>query len=149
MHVDRQTGLVLLAMCAVAWFFLIPNYVIGHEQQVFPRIVLVLIAIPSLVMCIRTGPRKTAEPEDPAMARSRRVALVKIGVMGGAYLAYLLLIPVVGFFVSSFAATVGFLFYLDIRNVKTLTLVPLGLLGSIYVVMECFLNFNLPSGILF
>ena len=149
MHADRITGLTLLGMCVFGWFFLIPMYVPGDVQQIFPRAILIFISLPSLAMCLRKTARAKTAPPDPSVTASRRAAFIRMLTMAAVYLAYLLLIPVVGFFVSSACAAVGFLLFLGVRSPKAVILVPAVMLAAIHIVIERFLHFELPSGILF
>lgn len=54
MHQDRLLGLGLLLLCALGWFWLIPVYVEGDIQQVYPRAVIILISLASLGLCLRS-----------------------------------------------------------------------------------------------
>ena len=108
MHQDRLLGLGLLLLCALGWFWLIPVYVEGDIQQVYPRAVIILI-----------------------------------------YLAYLLLIPRLGFFSCSLVAAVFFLWFLGVRKLRSLLLVPCIILICVHLLIERGLRFDLPDGLLF
>ena len=109
MHQDRLLGLGLLLLCALGWFWLIPVYVEGDIQQVYPRAVIILISLASLGLCLRSEPRVKAKPIPPEDRPARLMAALKLVGLMAAYLAYLLLIPRLGFFSCSLVAAVFFL----------------------------------------
>lgn len=140
MHQDRLLGLGLLLLCALGWFWLIPVYVEGDIQQVYPRAVIILISLASLGLCLRSEPRVKAKPIPPEDRPARLMA---------AYLAYLLLIPRLGFFSCSLVAAVFFLWFLGVRKLRSLLLVPCIILICVHLLIERGLRFDLPDGLLF
>ena len=82
MHQDRLLGLGLLLLCALGWFWLIPVYVEGDIQQVYPRAVIILISLASLGLCLRSEPRVKAKPIPPEDRPARLMAALKlVGLM--------------------------------------------------------------------
>ncbi len=147
MHRDRLVGILLIVFCIFGWFYLIPNFIKGETQQVFPRIILIFILMPALGLALRQSKTGTQAQNTTEKQASQR-AFIKICCLAIMYLGYLLLIPVLGFFVCSAAITVGTLLFLGVRKMKTLVLVPLVMLSIVHVVIERFLNFVLPTGLL-
>lgn len=149
MHQDRLLGLGLLLLCALGWFWLIPVYVEGDIQQVYPRAVIILISLASLGLCLRSEPRVKAKPIPPEDRPARLMAALKLVGLMAAYLAYLLLIPRLGFFSCSLVAAVFFLWFLGVRKLRSLLLVPYIILICVHLLIERGLRFDLPDGLLF
>jgi uncharacterized membrane protein len=64
-------------------------------------------------------------------------------------LAYIILIEVIGFFVSTFIFTIGFMFMYKENSKKTMIVTALGINLFIYVLFVLQLNVPLPQGLLF
>ncbi len=147
MHRDRLVGILLVVFCIFGWLYLIPNYIKGESQQVFPQIILFFTFLPSMGLILRrSGPQ--IDDESSLVKQSQRKAFIKITFLAAMYLIYLLLIPVLGFFVCSLVIMVGTLLFLGIRKVKTLVFIPVVVLTLIHVIIERFLKFVLPAGLL-
>lgn len=148
MKSDRLTGLVVAASCLLVWCVLLPLYAEGTEQQIFPKAVLTMLMLTSAWMVFKPHPDKPRAAQSNEAVRARRRAGLKTAFMGACYLGYLLLIPVLGFFVSSLFATIFFLYFLGVRKPVLLIGVPSGMLLVIYLVIECGLRFTMPRGML-
>ena len=140
MHQDRLLGLGLLLLCALGWFWLIPVYVEGDIQQVYPRAVIILISLASLGLCLRSEPRVKAKPIPPEDRPARLMAALKLVGLMAAYLA---------FFSCSLVAAVFFLWFLGVRKLRSLLLVPCIILICVHLLIERGLRFDLPDGLLF
>lgn len=143
MNSDRCIGLGFLILCALLWFVIIPGQTEGAEEAFVPRLTVLGLAIPSLIMFVRR-PRSVTPlnfyPE--AFVRSTLPTL-------GLFLAYLIGVSYVGFYVSTACFLILSLLLFGERRVKTLILAPTVLLAAVYVVVSVFLNFQLPAGMLF
>lgn len=64
-------------------------------------------------------------------------------------IAYVILIPIIGFYVTSFLFIVFLNYFLESRKIWELTVLPLVLLLLIYLLFNVFLGVNLPEGFLF
>jgi putative tricarboxylic transport membrane protein len=65
------------------------------------------------------------------------------------FIIYVMLIPKVGFFVSSFLFVMLLKYYLGSRKLWELVLIPTGLLSIVYLIFVKLLLIKLPPGILF
>ena len=54
MLIDRFIGCLFLCLCALLWFVIIPQQVSGEEQAMYPRLTIIFLAIPALLMALRT-----------------------------------------------------------------------------------------------
>lgn len=142
MRANRLIGVFFILFCAVSWFYLIPTFIKGEEQAVYPRLVLLFLLLPALGLLLRSGDVVVAAgtPSRPDPMTFMLIAL---------YLAYLYGVQRVGFFVASFVCAVLFLLLFGERRPLMLFCVPTGLLLGIHLVIERFLHFPLPVGFLF
>ena len=143
MNNDRWIGLGFLILCALLWFVIIPGQTEGTEEAFVPRLIVAGLTIPSLIMFLRR-PRMTI-PLDFYPEAFLYSTLPTLGL----FIAYLLGVAFIGFYVSTAFFLVLSLLLFGERRAKTLILAPASLLVSVYVVVSVFLNFQLPSGLLF
>ncbi|HJD96473.1 tripartite tricarboxylate transporter TctB family protein [Mailhella massiliensis] len=143
MHTDRLTGLGFLVFSALLWFVIIPGQTEGPEEAFVPRLAVLVIAIPALIMLLRTPREKLPSTFDPATFL--RVSMPAIAL----FLLYLISLACIGFFIPSFIFLVCALLLFGERRKKVFLFTPLVCLGGIYVIIVHFLQFTLPRGILF
>lgn len=77
------------------------------------------------------------------MGSSQRVA-ISIALIT----AYIVMVPVLGFFTATLVYLVGHMTYLGIRPLWKPVAATLGVLGVLYVLFEFLLRVDLPSGLL-
>lgn len=58
MSVDRLIGGLFLFACLLLWFWIIPQQVVGEEQAFYPRLTVILVAIPAALMFLRNKGRR-------------------------------------------------------------------------------------------
>ena len=143
MHTDRLTGLGFLVFSALLWFVVIPNQTEGPEEAFVPRLAVLVIAIPALIMLLRTPGKQLPATFEPALFL--RVSVPTIAL----FLVYLISISYIWFFIPSFVFLLCSLLLFGERRKKVFLFTPLVCLGGIYVIIVHFLQFTLPRGILF
>lgn len=143
MHTDRLTGLGFLIFSALLWFIIIPAQTEGPEEAFVPRLAVLIIAIPSLIMLLRT-PREKPAPNFNLIVFLRVSAPVIL-----LFLVYIVSLSQLGFFVPSFVFLVCSLLLFGERRKNLFLLTPLACLGGVYLVVVRFLQFELPQGLLF
>ena len=142
MNNDRWIGLGFLILCALMWFVIIPGQTEGADEAFVPRLTVIGLAVPSLIMLVRRPRSVTPLNFDPgSFVRSTLPVL-------GLFIAYIVGVSFVGFYVSTACFLVLSLLLFGERRAKTLVLAPAGLLVAVYVVVSVFLNFQLPAGLL-
>ncbi|WP_295640167.1 tripartite tricarboxylate transporter TctB family protein [uncultured Mailhella sp.] len=142
MNNDRWIGLGFIILCALMWFVIIPGQTEGAEEAFVPRLTVLGLAVPSLIMVVRRP--RTVTPLNfypDAFVHSTLPTL-------GLFIAYLVGVTFLGFYVSTACFLVLSLLLFGERRTKTLILAPAGLLVAVYVVVAVFLNFQLPAGLL-
>lgn len=143
MHTDRLTGLGFLIFSALLWFVIIPAQTEGPEEAFVPRLAVLVIAVPALIMLLRTPREKAAPTFDLTVFLRVSVPTILL------FLIYLLSLSRLGFFVPSFVFLLCSLLLFGERRKKVFLLTPLVCLGGIYIVIVHFLQFELPQGLLF
>lgn len=143
MNNDRWIGLGFLILCALLWFVIIPGQTEGSEEAFVPRLTVLGLTIPSLIMFLRR-PAATV-PLDVNLNAFLSSTLPTLGL----FIAYLIGVTFLGFYVSTACFLVLSMILFGERRAKTLILAPVLLLGSVYVVVSVCLKFQLPAGLLF
>lgn len=148
---QRAVGLVLLALCALLWFVLIPSFVPGSEQSLFPRMAVAWIAIFAVVTTLL--PPVAARPRVP----TDEDEVVGFDEDGGEYNSatvyglmviwgiYVVSLNWLGFYISTYLMLSLSMLYLGVRTPLTLLLRPALVLGLVYLLLQVALNFRLPE----
>ncbi len=150
MLIDRFIGCLFLCLCALLWFVIIPQQVSGEEQAMYPRLTIIFLAIPALLMALRTtGKNISLGVLAKAFSNSSDSVFPRILFLVVSYAVCIMSTEYVGFFVTNAVfCMIYMLFFLE-RGLIRIVLTPLLLLGAIYGIVVSFLNYPLPSGILF
>lgn len=72
MSVDRLIGGLFLFACLLLWFWIIPQQVVGEEQAFYPRLTVILVAIPAALMFLRNKGGGSPWPFSGKVPTSRR-----------------------------------------------------------------------------
>ena len=95
MNNDRWIGLGFLILCALMWIVIIPGQTEGADEAFVPRLAVIGLAVPSLIMLVRRPPSVTPLNFDPGtFVRSPLPVL-------GLFIAYIVGVSFVGFYVST------------------------------------------------
>lgn len=162
---ERTLGIVLLAICAGLWFYVVPTFVEGDDARFFPKMIVVWIAGFSLLTTV-LPPRATdfeeeeldahptlasearthaeVEPSGDASSASDERFPSVYGVMA-LWAVYVLLIGPLGFYLATFSMLVSSMFYLGIRSIFALLFRSGLALLAIYLLLDMALNFRLPD----
>ncbi len=147
MNDDLKLGSMVLAFCAFLWLYAIPAYIQGFPAALFPRILVLGLAVAGAlflgkgILAARSGGRKASSR--PSLATLRALGTLPMMV------AYVYLIDIVGFYVTTAAAILAFLLYFGARRSVALVVYPLVLPLIVYLVIGRLLHFPFPDGILF
>ena len=147
MLIDRFIGCLFLCLCALLWFVIIPQQVSGEEQAMYPRLTIIFLAIPALLRT--TGKNICLGAVAKAFANSSDSVFPRILLLVVSYAVCIMSTEYVGFFVTNAVFCMIYIFFFLERGLIRIVLTPLLLLGVIYGIVVFFLNYPLPSGILF
>ena len=145
MSADQKLGIGMIIFCIVIWFYCIPYRIVGDAPKFFPRLIILFILIPSILLIIT---RRQAQKDEPIRFRNR-TDLHKAIITAGFFIGYIALIDVLGYFTSSFLAIMLFLYFFGQRSWTGLLLFPTGILFFIYFVIVRMLSFPLPKGLIY
>jgi len=141
---DARAGLVLLAFCAIAFaatftFDSVPDTLIqGPGAAAFPRIVIGVIAVLSIVLILRAG--SNDEPVEPVHPMSVATAAVQVLFMVAA--------PFVGVVGAIFLAIVAIGRLWGAHRWVPLVVIAAVTVSLIYVLFVRFLHIPIPLGVL-
>ena len=142
---NRIMGVVLLAICLVLWFLIIPEETKGEEEALFPQLVTILIAIAGIMLIFQ----RSAKINEEEKQKPDKKVIVRVVVTAVAFGIYLMLVKLIGFFISSFLILTTLMAYFGVRKIRRILLIPVFVLMAIYVVIVRFLGFPLPRGWIF
>lgn len=107
-----------------------------------PRIYCGLLVVFGLILFIQGILDKNKEVKKE---KTFLFALLSMGIV----CLYIVVMPYVGFYISTALTLVALLLFSKIRSILTLVSVPVGALLFVYVVFELLLKVQIPSGSLF
>ncbi|WP_246603009.1 tripartite tricarboxylate transporter TctB family protein [Sporosarcina aquimarina] len=107
-----------------------------------PRIYCGLLILFGIILLIQ-GIRDHSKNEESS--QTVRYALISMVIV----LAYILVIPYIGFYVSTALTIFSLLFFSKVRKAVTLVSVPLGAVLFVFLVFEKLLKVSIPMGSLF
>ncbi len=140
---DQRIGAFFLGLCLFAWVYVIPRGIAGEVQALYPRLTVLFIAVPALLLLLRKDRHKReVPPQEPK-------ALLALAGVAALYLAYLFSVSLLGFYSSSILFGAAFMLIFGSRGILAAVGIPLGLSALVYAVIEHFLRFPLPGGVLF
>jgi putative tricarboxylic transport membrane protein len=154
---DRMTSLLLLVFCA---FFYYQTYkidtsdIVGINSAFFPRIILGLIALLTVIMLIRSFLSSPVRKER-GKEKGTNIETKKgwsVGLVFALFSLYIFSIDIIGFILSSFLFMVGMYFIIlkEKRSPKSHVFVFCGLLLTTILLsffFEQYLDVYLPQGI--
>ena len=128
---------VILTICSAAGIFY-SNGLRG-DAGVLPRIVFVGLLICAIALLV-TSFTKTHE-----QAESTGTDWKRLGISAGVALVYLILIPILGFYLATFLYLVATMFVFGVKSWKILVAVPVIFNIVIYLAFEKLLTIFLPA----
>jgi hypothetical protein len=143
---DRIIGIVLVIVCILLWFLIIPFQVASAKEAGYPKFVTLWIGLSSFALILRSL-RKT--PLGSQTEVQEKPSFPALGAIGGLLLLCVLSIDLLGFFIPSFLFLVISMFVQGVRDWRVHVAVPSTLLLFIYVLIEKLLKFPLPKGNIF
>lgn len=168
-HGNRLLGVVIIALCALLWFVVVPIYVPGEAPAFFPKLAIAWITVfaaltsafpptfdtateatagadvpPIVGRVVARGELTEGVPSaSPTSGEDERLPSV-YGLMA-LWAVYVVAIGPLGFYIATFLMLMVSMFYLGIRRIRPLLLRPAMTLLVIYVLLDLGLNFRLPE----
>ena len=143
MQTDRLIGAGFLVFSALLWFVIIPAQAGSGEEAFMSRLSVLVIAVPALIMTLRTPRSQGKKSFDPDLFL--RVTIPNLLL----FVVYLVAMEYLGCFSSSYVFLLISLWLFGERRKILLALTPLVCLSVVYVIIIYMLKFELPAGLLF
>ena len=138
---DVYIALVLLAISVYMIFDALTK--MSSDAAQFPILILIVFIALSIGLLIK-GIRDT-QNEGTKLKGQIKFSEIKIPLVVFAFIAvYIVLVDMIGFIVPSLVFTVGLMWFNHIRNKVVCILVPVGLVGFLYVLFTFILASRLP-----
>ncbi|WP_134672355.1 tripartite tricarboxylate transporter TctB family protein [Halorussus marinus] len=143
-HTDK-VGAALLVALSAGVFVASRDFPSGFGETpgaaFFPRVIAATIALLAAVLLVRS-----VVARDPRTHSVGTEAVVRFAVPAGFLLAYVLVMPAVGFVLGTLGFLVGLMWYSGVRRLRTS--VPLGVAIAVvlHYVFRAFLRVPLPEG---
>lgn len=134
-------------------FFAVGIFVMSNplptQSATFPRIVASIMILLSVLLIV-SGMKKAKQYDEEQATESniKDVAYQNVLKGGGMILLYILLMPMLGFFVSTSIFIASFMFVFKERSVKKILLTVITLDVFIYLIFVAQLNVPLPQGLI-
>lgn len=169
---DRLLGIGLVIACVVLWFVVVPVYVKGVDQSLFPRIAIAWIAVCAAAIALlparRTeggpiglddevvvvpalapqgdGPLAFTPDEDPVVHVEQDTGpMPSVYVIALVWGAYAVTLGYLGFYIATWLMLVVSMAYLGIRDPRALAIRPIITLVIVYLLLDRLLRFRLPE----
>lgn len=141
---DIFLGLFIAAFGAAAF---ISTLSFPQGAALMPRIVTILLLalglLLSVISFVELKKGKIPEHTPIELARMKYPAIAYLLIV-----AYALLIDVLGFYSSTLLFLVCFMYFMNIKKLKTIIITSVVLLGFVYLLFNLGLSVNFPTGIL-
>jgi len=145
---DLKLGTILLVFSGFLWFYAIPYHIKGSEQALFPKCLTILMIIPCLLLLIQGIKSYKADGKQQAPFFIPSASFKSLRVVP-LMLAYIFLINIIGYYVTTGLFVFLFMFFFGIRKWLSLCLYPIVVPLIVYVIIRKILSFPFPEGILF
>lgn len=150
MTTDRLIGSLFLAFCLLMWFVIIPSEMASEEQEFYPRLTILCIALPAFLMILRrSGKRIGLGDLASYFSNMGNPSSIRLLVLVASYAICILCTEYIGFFVTNFVFFIFYMILLHERRLANILITPIFLLAAIYGVIVCALKYPLPDGLLF
>ena len=152
---EAVMAVFLLLVCAIAWANI---RTLPEDALMFPRFILIILAICSLIMLVRghlparkaataTAPDVSAPPSMDEDKATWHFAISPVRMVGAVVLfaIYILLVGTIGFFTSSALFIIALAWYARYRNWTALVSSAIGFCIFVYVVFVMIFDRPLPT----
>lgn len=131
---DIFVSVLLLIMCVLGF---VETTKFTQSAAMLPRITFGCIAVLSLIQLIKVLPKKESKTVSFSWPRVLKIM--------GLSVAYVLLLPVLGYYIDTILYIVATMFFFRVRNKWVLICVPVGFVIFVYFIFVRVLGLNPPS----
>ena len=148
--VSKPIGELIIGFCMIILeaVLYIASKDIPEQSAAYPKALIVVAFILTCTFMSRCAIRIRKEGLKKEEKKSEPGAMLQVIISMGITFLYIIAMPYLGFVISTLVYTFGIMFYLGMRNIFALTLVPVGLTLFGYFVFNSLLYIFLPPGII-
>lgn len=141
--IDTWIGIVLMLLSAVFWII---SAGFPEAAQMFPRIFLAANFGLSLLLVIVSIQKNKKMPHEALYTKEELLLILQAYVFIAVYIAG---VRFIGFYTATTVFLPLFMLFLNVRSIKTLLFVTIGMDAFLYLLFSVGLKLNLPAGLLF
>ncbi len=140
---------VLIIVTSLFFFFntlgfkKLASQIIGPEFM--PRLYAFLLIGLSIILIIQSYMKNEGKDRETSGRGYFKYSIITMLFLG----AYIIIIPIIGFYISTIIFVVSMLLFSRVRNKIVLAVIPVATSIFIYVFFSILLNVNMPSGFIF
>lgn len=138
----------LLALSALAWFWLIPSFAGSGDQVLLPRFATAAIALFAAMMLVGRlflSSGTTGLDDDPFIERGRGEPPALLALVA-VWLAFILLVESVGFYLAGTAALLASFVILGVRQLPAMLAWALATPLALWAIFELAFSLRIPRG---
>jgi hypothetical protein len=146
-HIELVIAGTLLALSALTWFWLIPNFAGSGDQVLLPRFATGSIALFATMMLAGRLflASVTASDDDPFIERGRGEPMALLALVA-VWLGFVLLIETVGFYLGGSAALLASFAILGVRHMAAMLAWALATPLALWAIFELAFSLRIPRG---
>ena len=150
MSKDRCIGIFFLLVFALLWFWIIPLYTRGPTEATYPRFAALLMIAPAIGLILRkVTPENAIRLPAFDLRELLRSEYARTILLVISYVIYLNCVEALGFYTAGLSFCMFWMLFFGERALKRILLTPFIILGCMYGIVTKFLQYPLPSGVLF
>ncbi len=141
---NRITGILLILISLFAWVTAsgFPEGMTGPGPAFFPKAIAVLLTFLSLLLIIKNPTKEGGDKLSKQQAVRLAIGIVLV-------IIYAVLIPLVGFFVSTVAMVTVLMMLMRVNNWMMITVTAVSISIAVTLAFELLLNVPIPHGWLY
>lgn len=146
---DAVSALVVLAICAVGIYATLDYPARAAEWPMWMWGILAVMSVILLFNSLRRPAVEASAAQAAADDGAKRRLRVRVAINIALVFAYVALVSILGFYVTTGVYLCVHMFYLGIRPMWKILVVAAGTLVALYAMFEYFLGVLIPHGLLF
>lgn len=140
---------ILIIITSLFFFFntfgfkKLSSQIIGPDFM--PRLYAILLIALSIILIIQSYRKNEGRDEKSSESGYFKYSIITMLLLG----AYIIIIPIIGFYISTIIFVVSMLLFSQVRNKIILAVIPVSISIFIFVFFSILLNVSMPSGFIF
>lgn len=110
----------------------------------FPQVLLITILVLNTLSVVRVIYNKVAFSKQVDSFKITKKNIIRVSLLVGLLGAYIILMPIIGYEITTGLFLILMMLMFGIRDYKILILIPIGVVGILYIVFDTLLSIPLP-----